>query len=83
MMVGAALALAMRGYSDAAIFAALNSVYCVLMDDMPCEKASEEVKHAVRWAREFTGPDDATISAEMRPTLESIAATWNRRWGRH
>ncbi len=80
-MVGATLALAMRGYSDAAIFDALDSAY-YLVNDLSIEEASEEVSNAIRWARECIGPDDATIAAAMAPTLESIAAAWNRRWGR-
>lgn len=81
-MVAASLALAMRGYSDAAIFAALDPVYCAMMDDLSREKASEEVTYAVRWARRCAGPDDATIATAMAPTFESIAAFWDRRWGR-
>ncbi len=64
----------MRGYSDPAIFAAIESVYGGLMDDLSWEAASEEVANAVRWARECIGPDDATIATAMAPALESIAA---------
>ncbi len=81
-MVGAALALAMRGYSDAVIFDALDAVYYDLMDDLSIEEASEEVANAIRWARECVGPDDATITGIMAPALDSIASAWNRRWGR-
>lgn len=80
--VGAAIALAMRGYSDAAIFDALKPVYCALMDDLSIEEAIEEIRSAVRWAREREGPDDAAITQIMAPAMEGIASAWNWRWGR-
>src|SRR4029079_16299011 len=81
-MVGAALALAMHGYSDAAIFAALEPVYCDLMDDLSWEAASEEVASAVQWARGRVGLNDAEIAVAMAPAFDRLAATWNRRWRR-
>ena len=81
-MVGATLALAMRGYSDSAIFDALDAAYCDLMDDLSIEEASEEVANAIRWARECVGTDDATITGIMATPFNSIASAWNRRWGR-
>ena len=48
------LALAMRGYSDAAIFDALDDAY-YLVNDFSIEEATAEVSNAIRWARERAG----------------------------
>ena len=80
-MVGATLALAMRGYSDAVIFDALDSAY-YLVNDLSIEEASERSRTPSSWARERVGPDDATMTGIMAPALSSIASAWNKRWRR-
>ena len=81
-MVGATLALAMRGYSDAAIFAALDDAY-YLVNDLSIEEASDggRERHPLGQGMRRPRRRDDHRGSWRRPS-SSIAAAWNRRWGR-